>query len=65
MAGNVAQRNQDPIPPFSPNGLPCPVVTYVLLDIYSAFHHPAHSAQRERTRAWLTLVSVVVNVVFI
>ncbi|MGB8647457.1 MAG: hypothetical protein WCF84_19635 [Anaerolineae bacterium] len=65
MAGNVAQLNDDPIPPFSPNDLLCPIVTYVLLGIYADFQRPADRAQWDRTRAWLTLVSFVVNVLFI
>lgn len=65
MAGNVAQLNDDPIPPFSPNDLLSPVVTYVLLSLYAAFYRPADIGQWERTRAWVTLVSFVVNVIFI
>ncbi len=65
MAGNVAQLNDDPIPPFSPNDLLCPIVTYVLVSLYAAFRRPADTTQWERTRAWLTLVSFVVNVLFI
>ena len=65
MAGHVAQLNDDPIPPFSPNDLLCPVVTYALLGIYAAFHRPTDFAQWEKTRAWLTAVSFVVNVLFI
>ncbi len=59
------QLNDDPIPLFSPNDLLCPIVTYVLLSLYAAFTRPANVARWERTRAWLTLVSFVVNVLFI
>lgn len=65
MAGNVAQLNDDPIPPFSPNDLLCPIITYMLLDIYAAFHRPTDMSQWEKTRAWLMAVSFVVNVLFI
>jgi hypothetical protein len=65
MAGNVAQLNDDPIPPVSPNDLLCPVVTYVLLGLYAAFRRPTDLAQWEKTRALLTLVSFVANVLFI
>jgi hypothetical protein len=65
MAGNVAQLNDDPIPPISPNDLLCPTVTYVVLGLYAAFRRPANVPEWEKTRAWLTVISFVVNVVFI
>jgi hypothetical protein len=65
MVGNVAPLNNDPIPPFSPNDVLCPMITYVLLGIYATFRPPADLGQWEKTRAWLTMVSLVVNVVFI
>ncbi len=65
MAGNVAQLNDDPMSPFSPNDLLCPLITYVVLGLYGAFRRPVNSEDWEKTRAWLTLVSFVVNVVFI
>lgn len=65
MAGNVAPLNDDPIPPFSPNDLLCPVVTYFMLGIYGAFHQPAVDTEWAKTRAWLAIVSLVVNVIFI
>ncbi len=65
MAGNVAQLNDDPILLFSPNDLLCPIVTYVVLGLYAAFRQPTNAAEWDKTRAWLTIVSFVVNVVFI
>ena len=65
LAGNVAQLNDDPIPPFSPNDLLCPVITYVFLGVYAAFRPPADRARWERARALLNIVSLVVNVVTI
>lgn len=65
LAGNVAPLNDDPIPPFSPNDLLCPVVTYVLLGLYAAVRLPTDVAHWEKTRALLTLVSFVTNVLFI
>lgn len=64
-AGNVAQLNDDPIPPFSPNDLICPIVTYIFLELAVAFYHPTDSEHWVKTRSWLTLVSFVVNVLFI
>ena len=65
LAGNVPSLNDDPVPLFSPNDLLSPVVSYVLLGIYAAFHPPAEPARWEQARAWLTIVSFVVNVVII
>ena len=64
-AGNVAQLNDDPIPPFSPNDLICPIFTYIFLDVVMAFCRPIDFEHWEKTRAWLTLVSFVVNVLVI
>lgn len=64
-AGNVAQLNDDPIPPFSPNDLLCPVVTFVSLELAAALHRPADTAHWGKKRAWLTLVSFIVNVLTI
>ncbi len=58
MPGNVPQLNDDPIPPFSPNDLLSPVVTYVLLGIYAAFYRSVDQVQWEKIRAWLTLISL-------
>jgi len=65
LAGNVAQLNDDPVPPFSPNDLLCPMVTYVLLGVYAGFRPPAERARWEKARALLTVVSLIVNVVTI
>lgn len=65
LAGNVPQLNDDPIPPFSPNDVLCPIVSYVSLGGYAAFRPPAQAANWEKVRAWLTLISFVVNVVAI
>lgn len=65
LAGNVAPLNDDPIPLLSPNDLLCPVITYLSLGLYAAFHRLPDLAQWARTRAWLTLVAFTVNVLFI
>ncbi len=64
-AGNVAQLNDDPIPPFSPNDVICPMVTYVCLGLVESFFPAAASQDWRKTRTWLTLVSFLVNVLFI
>lgn len=64
MASNVAQLNDDPIPPVSPNDVLSPVVTYVMLSVCGAFRQgtPARWGQ---ARALLTLVSFLINVIAI
>jgi hypothetical protein len=64
-AGNVPLLNDDPIPPFSPNDFLCPMLTFVALELYAAFRQPSLPSNWEKTRAGLTLVSFVVNVLVI
>ena len=65
FAGNVAQLNDDPIPPVSPDDVLCPVFTYVCLGLYRGLRGKATDPQWERIRAALTILSFVVNVVTI
>ena len=65
FAGNVPALNNDPVPPFSPNDLLCPVVTFVALELYTAFRPPTDLPRWSRVRAALVLVSLVVNVLTI
>jgi hypothetical protein len=64
LAGNTPALNEDPIAFVSPNDVLCPAITYVALGVYGG---AAGSAGPEwlRLRAWLTLVSLIVNVVTI
>jgi hypothetical protein len=64
-ASNVAQLDNDPIPPFSTNDLICPIVTYIVLELAAACLHPIEGEHWEKTRASLTLVSFLVNVLVI
>src|SRR5262249_51015121 len=65
LSGNVPQLNEDPSGVFSPNDWICPVVTYVLLGMYAAFGLPPNLPGWQRSRAVLTGVSFIVNVVTI
>lgn len=65
LAGNVAQLNEDPIPPVSPNDVLCPVITYVCLGLYGGLRGMARYPRWARIRAALTILSFVVNVVTI
>jgi hypothetical protein len=65
LVGNVAQLNDDPVPPFSPNDLLCPIVTYVFLGLYAGFHMPDSPARWARVRALLTMAVCVINVLAI
>jgi hypothetical protein len=66
VAGNIKELNDDPLPPFSPNDLLCPMAVYVLLGVYSGLR-PSVSALKgwEQVRALLTIIALVVNVVVI
>ena len=61
LGANV-QLNDDPIPLASPNDLLCPVVTFVVLGVYSGLHGATDQALLARNRAILTLVSLAVNI---
>ena len=65
LAGNIPSLNDDPIPPFSPNDFLCPIFTYVMVGLYAAWRPGAGSMRWEQARAWLTLISFVVNVLVI
>lgn len=61
-AGNTPMLNDDPIPLVSPNDVLCPVVTYVSLGLLAAIRPIISGPQWPRLRAFLTLLSLVVNV---
>ena len=63
-AGNTQSLNDDRIPLVSPNDVLCPVVTYCSLGLYAATRL-GNAPDWGRTRALLTVVSFVVNVVTI
>jgi hypothetical protein len=65
LGANVPQLNDDPLPLTSPNDVLCPVVTYVVLGVYSGLRSLSDGARSRRERALLTLVSLVVNIVTI
>ena len=65
LGANVQQLNDDPIPLASPNDLLCPVVTFVVLSVYSGLRGATDQALLARDRAILTLVSLAVNIVTI
>ena len=61
-AGNTAALNDDPIPLVSPNDMLCPVLTYVCLGLLVAFRTSLNGPHWPRLRAYLTLLSLVVNI---
>ena len=61
-AGNTAALNEDPIPVVSPNDVLCPVITYVSLSLLAGFRTTLQRPDWPRMRAWLTLLSLVVNI---
>lgn len=64
-AGNMPALNDDPIPVVSPNDVLCPVLTYVCLGLLAAFRPMLRGTHWPRLRVWLTLLSLVVNIVTI
>jgi hypothetical protein len=65
LGANVQQLNDDPIPLASPNDLLCPVVTFVVLSVYTGLRGVRVEAHFARDRAILTLVSLAVNIITI
>src|SRR5262245_15937631 len=65
LSGNIADLNEDAIGALSPNDWLCPVVTYVFLGVYAAFGLPPNLPGWQRSRAVLTAVSFIVNVITI
>jgi len=63
--GNIPVFNDDTMPPFSPNDLLCPLITYLFLSVYAALRRPADLARWAQARALLTIVSFVVNILVI
>ena len=61
-AGNIPTLNDDPVPPFSPNDLLCPVVAFVCLEMLAAIRPPRDLQCWARVRALLVLVVFLVNV---
>src|SRR5919199_5232484 len=65
LAGNAQVLNDDPIPLVSPNDVLCPVLTYVVLGLYTGVRGLAAHPRWPHLRAALTILSLVVNVVTI
>jgi hypothetical protein len=65
LSANVPPLNDDPIAPLSPNDWLCPILTYVCLGLYVAFHPPTELARWPQARALLTAIVFVVNVLVI
>jgi len=65
LSGNIPQLNDDPSGALSPNDWLCALVTYVFLGVYAAFGLPPNLPGWQRSRAVLTGVSFIVNVVTI
>ena len=63
--GNVPLLNDDPVPPFSPNDVLCPVITFVCLCVYDGLRRNQDRAAWQRMCSVLVIVSFVVNVIAI
>lgn len=64
-AGNVPALNNDPIPAISPNDVLCPLVTYLLVGMYSAFRPQVAQSNFEQLRVWIAVISLLVNIITI
>jgi 4-hydroxybenzoate polyprenyltransferase len=62
---NISLLNNDPISGFSPNDLLCPMLTFVMLEIFMGLHPLKQAKAWLRLRALLVLVSFAVNVLTI
>ena len=63
--GNVPLLNDDPVPPFSPNDVLCPVITFVCLCVYDGLRRNQDRPTWQRMCSVLVIVSFVVNVIAI
>jgi len=63
LSANVPQFNDDPIAGLSPNDWLCPMLTYVCLGTYAAFCPPNDALRWPRARAFLTIITFIVNVI--
>jgi hypothetical protein len=62
---NIAPLNTDPVSGFSPNDLLCPMLTFVMLEVFIGFRPLEQEKIWLRLRALLVLVSFAVNVLTI
>jgi hypothetical protein len=65
LAGNAQPLNEDPIPLVSPNDVLCPVLTYVIMGLYTDMRRSVDRPGWPRLRALLTVTSLIVNIVTI
>jgi hypothetical protein len=63
--GNVPMLNDDPVPPFSPNDVICPVITYICLGVYDGLRRAPDRVWWRRMCSVLVIVSFLVNVIAI
>ena len=62
-SANMPPLNHDGLPGFSANDWLAPVLTYVVLAVYSDLRGPAEPRRFAQTRALATIAALVVNVV--
>lgn len=65
LSCNVPVLNEDPIAGFSPNDFICPMLSFVLLEVFVGLRPLEHATNWPRIRALLVLVSFAVNVLTI
>ena len=62
---NIPVLNDDPTPGFSPNDLLSPMFTFVLLEVFVRVSLLEKPVSWTRIRAWLVIVSFLVNILTI
>jgi hypothetical protein len=61
----MPQLNDDGLRPFSANDWAAPVLTYVVLSVYGDLAPSADPARYRQTRAWATMLALLINVITI
>lgn len=64
-SANLPQLNDDGLPPFSANDWAAPVLTYIVLSLYSDLVPPADPARYRQAQALATLLALAINVITI
>jgi hypothetical protein len=65
ISANMPQLNNDGLPGFSANDWAAPILTFVVLSVYTDLRAPAQLHGHRQARALATLAALVVNVITI
>ena len=65
VSANMPQLNDDGLPGFSANDWAAPILTFVVLTVYTDLRAPSELGGYRQTRALATLAALVINVITI